>query len=155
MRSSVEMLVETLDAGSLPLFRALSVAAEHERGGAARLRDLGRHAATEGVRCQRGGARRQHRRQAHASTCGCDVGDGQGRRFNAGVVRHHRGIVERLSVPPRVVIFGAGHLACSPLHVCKIIGFRVTIYDDRSDYANRQRFADADEVIVGRLRKRP
>src|ERR1019366_4066594 len=45
-------------------------------------------------------------------------------------------------------IFGAGHVAASLSKVARIVGFDVTIVDDRETYANRERFPEAQQVIA-------
>ncbi len=54
-----------------------------------------------------------------------------------------------LTAVRKVIIVGAGHLALPMVKFAKILGFHVTVIDDRVMYANRQRFPDADEVMVG------
>jgi xanthine dehydrogenase accessory factor len=54
-----------------------------------------------------------------------------------------------LTAVRKVIILGAGHLAIPLVKFVKILGFHVTVIDDRVMYANQQRFPDADEVIVG------
>ena len=49
----------------------------------------------------------------------------------------------------KVIIVGAGHLAVPLAQFAKILGFHITVLDDRVIYANRDRFPDVDEVIVG------
>jgi xanthine dehydrogenase accessory factor len=49
----------------------------------------------------------------------------------------------------KVIIVGAGHLAIPLVKFAKILGFHITVLDDRIMYANRQRFPEADEVQVG------
>jgi len=39
--------------------------------------------------------------------------------------------------------FGAGHVARPTAHLAALVDFRVHIYDDRREYANRERFPDA------------
>jgi xanthine dehydrogenase accessory factor len=49
---------------------------------------------------------------------------------------------------PRVYLFGGGHV-CLPLaQVVKMLGFALTVVDDRPEFANRRRFPQADEVEV-------
>jgi xanthine dehydrogenase accessory factor len=51
-------------------------------------------------------------------------------------------------LPPAVLyIFGAGHVAYHLCKVASIAGFEVTVIDDRSSYASRERFPEASEVI--------
>ena len=49
----------------------------------------------------------------------------------------------------KVIIVGAGHLAIPLVKFAKILGFHITVLDDRVMYASRSRFPDADEVLVG------
>jgi xanthine dehydrogenase accessory factor len=49
--------------------------------------------------------------------------------------------------PPRVVIFGAGHVALPLARLAKSTGFRVAVIDDRREWANRERFPEADDVV--------
>ena len=44
---------------------------------------------------------------------------------------------------------GAGHIAVPLVRMAKVLDFHVTVIDDRLLYANRERFADADDVLVG------
>jgi xanthine dehydrogenase accessory factor len=54
--------------------------------------------------------------------------------------------------PPTLVIVGAGHIA-QPLAVLgKLINFEVVVIDDRPQYANAERFPQADRVIVAPFR---
>ncbi len=50
--------------------------------------------------------------------------------------------------PPTLIIVGAGHIA-QPLAVLgKLINFEVVVIDDRPQYANAERFPQADRVIA-------
>jgi xanthine dehydrogenase accessory factor len=55
--------------------------------------------------------------------------------------------VERIEAEPRVVIFGGGHVAKTLVHLCAIVGFKVTVVDDREEFARPERFPDAEEVL--------
>jgi xanthine dehydrogenase accessory factor len=48
-----------------------------------------------------------------------------------------------------LLILGAGHIASPLCQMAKIVGFRVVVVDDREDYANAQRFPQADQVLAG------
>lgn len=50
--------------------------------------------------------------------------------------------------PPSLVLVGAGHVAQPMSKLAKMLGFQVTVMDDRSDYATRDRFPEADRVVV-------
>ncbi len=43
---------------------------------------------------------------------------------------------------------GAGHVAIPTAHIAALAGFRVVVLDDRSEFANAERFPDAAQVIV-------
>ena len=49
-------------------------------------------------------------------------------------------------------LFGAGHVAQSVSKIAKIAGFDITVIDDRGEFANRERFPDADTIVVGKFR---
>jgi xanthine dehydrogenase accessory factor len=49
----------------------------------------------------------------------------------------------------KVIIVGAGHLAIPLAQFARILGFHITVLDDRVIYANRERFPDVEEVLVG------
>ena len=56
---------------------------------------------------------------------------------------------EVLPAPPRLIVVGAGHIAVPLVKIAKVLDFHVTVIDDRLLYANRERFPDADDVLVG------
>jgi xanthine dehydrogenase accessory factor len=56
--------------------------------------------------------------------------------------------VERVGPPAELVVVGAGHIAQPLSRIGALLGFRVTVVDDRPDFARRDRFPDADKVGV-------
>jgi xanthine dehydrogenase accessory factor len=58
---------------------------------------------------------------------------------------------EVLSPIRKAIIVGAGHLAIPLVQFAKVLGFHITVLDDRVIYANRERFPQADEVLVGNM----
>jgi xanthine dehydrogenase accessory factor len=56
--------------------------------------------------------------------------------------------VEPILPEPCLLIFGAGHISLFLAKMGKMVGFRVVVVDDRPEFANRERFPEADEVIV-------
>jgi len=46
-------------------------------------------------------------------------------------------------------LFGAGHICTFLAPLAKLVGFRVAVIDDREEFANPERFPNADEIIVG------
>jgi xanthine dehydrogenase accessory factor len=61
--------------------------------------------------------------------------------------------IEIMATPPHLIVAGAGHIAVPLARIGKLLGFRVTVLDDRASYANRERFPEADELIVGAYRQ--
>jgi xanthine dehydrogenase accessory factor len=59
-----------------------------------------------------------------------------------------RFLVEPAFVRGTVFLFGAGHVSQQVAILAKMVDFRVTVLDDRNRFANRERFANADEIIV-------
>jgi xanthine dehydrogenase accessory factor len=54
-----------------------------------------------------------------------------------------------LPIGERAIIFGGGHITLALAPLLKSVGFRVTVMDNRQEYANPGRFPDAEEVICG------
>ena len=46
-----------------------------------------------------------------------------------------------------LIIVGAGHIAQPLAHMGALLGFRVSVLDDRPDFATRERFPDAEHVF--------
>lgn len=59
-----------------------------------------------------------------------------------------RAAEENLADAPMVILCGAGHVSYYIARYAKGVHFRVMVCDDRSEYANPQRFPDADEIVV-------
>jgi len=71
------------------------------------------------------------------------------RADNRPVMRVEDEIFHEPMLPnPTLIICGAGHLGEAVSKLAAWCGFTVIILDDRQDYANRQRFPDAHEIIV-------
>jgi xanthine dehydrogenase accessory factor len=56
--------------------------------------------------------------------------------------------IEPIEGTPTLCLFGAGHVAQPLARMAKAAGFRVEVADDRVKFANRERFPEADLVIV-------
>jgi xanthine dehydrogenase accessory factor len=56
--------------------------------------------------------------------------------------------IEPILPPVTLYIFGAGHVALSLYRTAKNAGFDVSVIDERENYANRERFREAKEVIA-------
>jgi xanthine dehydrogenase accessory factor len=53
------------------------------------------------------------------------------------------------TAPPEVVIVGGGHVGRAVATVAHTLGYRITVIDDRRDFANSERFPEAQTVIAG------
>ncbi|HDP36433.1 MAG TPA: xanthine dehydrogenase [Candidatus Atribacteria bacterium] len=61
--------------------------------------------------------------------------------------------IDVLQPKEEVLIFGAGHIAVYVSKLMKMIGFKVTVIDDREEFANKERFPEADEIIAEDIKK--
>jgi xanthine dehydrogenase accessory factor len=57
--------------------------------------------------------------------------------------------IEPFAPQINLVICGAGHIALPLSLIGKMLNFKVTIIDNRKEFANKKRFPHADKVIVG------
>jgi xanthine dehydrogenase accessory factor len=55
-------------------------------------------------------------------------------------------ILEYIEAPTRVIIFGGGHVGKVTSRCAVLTGLSVTIVDDRQQYANKDRFPEADRI---------
>ncbi len=59
--------------------------------------------------------------------------------------------VEPVVPAPRLFIFGAGHVGSAVYKVATLAGFEIVVTDDRDQYANQERFPDAQEIHAGEM----
>lgn len=57
-------------------------------------------------------------------------------------------LCERITTPPHLYLCGAGHVSVYTAKVAKMVGFLVTVIDERAEFANRDRFPTADEILA-------
>lgn len=57
-------------------------------------------------------------------------------------------ILEPITGAPSLIIFGGGHVSKYISRAAAMVGFRVTIIDDRPTFASRQRFPEAARVLA-------
>lgn len=57
--------------------------------------------------------------------------------------------LEVFARPPTLVIFGGVHIAAALVPLAKQLGYRTVVADGRAAFLTRERFPDADELIVG------
>lgn len=56
--------------------------------------------------------------------------------------------LEPVTDNPRLILFGAGHIANQVSKIASLMDFEITIVDDREKFLNRERFPEADHLIV-------
>jgi xanthine dehydrogenase accessory factor len=56
--------------------------------------------------------------------------------------------IESIRSLPMLFIFGGGHISLALTRIGKMVDFRVVVIDDRPEFANAERFPDADETIA-------
>lgn len=56
--------------------------------------------------------------------------------------------IDVIAPQEEMVIFGAGHIAVILSKFAKMVGFKVTIIDERKEFASQERFPEADRIIV-------
>ena len=57
--------------------------------------------------------------------------------------------IEPLGLSPRLIIFGAGHVGRALATVARFAGFRVSVSDERAEYATKEQVPDAQEIFPG------
>ena len=65
---------------------------------------------------------------------------------SSGGLQH---FIEVFPLPPRLVVFGAVQEAMPLVRFARELGYRVTVVDARPAFATRERFPEADELLVG------
>ena len=71
---------------------------------------------------------------------------GQSRTIELGGRSH---FVEVFPVRPRLIIVGAVEVARTLVRLARELGFETVVIDGRASFATRERFPDADELVVG------
>jgi xanthine dehydrogenase accessory factor len=51
--------------------------------------------------------------------------------------------------PPTLIVFGAGHVAMPLISLAHDLGLKTVVVDGRPRFATRERFPDADELLIG------
>ena len=57
-------------------------------------------------------------------------------------------VIEPSFVPGTVYLFGAGHVSQQVAPLARLVDFRIVVLDDRSEFANSERFPTADDIRV-------
>ena len=56
--------------------------------------------------------------------------------------------IEPIRSSPTLFIFGGGHISLALAKIGKLLGFKVAVIDDRAEFANSQRFPEADLILA-------
>jgi xanthine dehydrogenase accessory factor len=57
-------------------------------------------------------------------------------------------LIERVTTQPHLILCGAGHVSVATAKIAKLVGFRVTVIDERADFCSRARFPEADALLT-------
>jgi xanthine dehydrogenase accessory factor len=57
-------------------------------------------------------------------------------------------VIDPVKKAKTLYCFGGGHVALPTAHIAAMVGFRVVVIDDREEFASRDRFPEASEIIV-------
>lgn len=139
----------TVLAGPAPVGAKLLVYPDGRAEGSLGSAALAAAVTRDAVRAQR---RQESVRRIYASDAS-DVMDGSaGGNGNADATQApHASVevfIEVFAPSPHLLAFGGDHIAIPLTRYAKELGFRVTIVDARSRFANRERFPEADAIIV-------
>jgi len=56
--------------------------------------------------------------------------------------------IEPILSSPTLYIFGGGHISLPLAKIGKILGFKITVIDDRAEFANPRRFPEAELILA-------
>ncbi len=59
--------------------------------------------------------------------------------------------IEPIGGAPSLFVFGAGHIAVPLAKMAAIVGYKISVIDERPDFATAARFPDAAEVVVSEI----
>jgi xanthine dehydrogenase accessory factor len=61
--------------------------------------------------------------------------------------------IEPILTPSTLYLFGGGHISLPLAKMGKLLGFKIAVIDDRAEFANPDRFPEADAVLAGDFTK--
>ncbi len=146
---SIELLIETFDKKSLPLFKALSAVIENGVWGV--LISIVRPNKTPEKIVLRSVEELDTAANIHFSpevTASIKELVAKERPAKKTLEDGVEIFIETITEQPMVFIFGAGHLSYHISRFAKSVNFRFTVCDDRAEFANKNRFPDASNIIV-------
>jgi len=56
--------------------------------------------------------------------------------------------IEPILTTPTLFIFGGGHISLPLAKTAKLLGFKIAVIDDRAEFANTERFPEAEMVLA-------
>ncbi len=59
-------------------------------------------------------------------------------------------LLEALNPAPSLIVFGAGHIGKVLSQIAKLLGFRITVVDNRPDFANAKNLPWANEIVTSK-----
>lgn len=168
---SLDVFIEPITRHHVPLFQELKALRDEGEDciiatilgtdGSIRAKDLVRHDDTRGVNGLMDKWIPKHQSSNPRLTGGEAPIQLSTENVHASVSRvFHRGETYRLRLPdaqlilepvtgrPHLIIFGGGHVSKYISQAASMAGFRVTVVDDRPQYANPQRFPAADQTLA-------
>ena len=73
------------------------------------------------------------------------------RKVNTSVmitIENRRFVIDPSVVPKTVYLFGAGHISKQVALLADMVNFQVSVLDDREEFANKDRFVEAQDIKV-------
>ncbi len=62
-----------------------------------------------------------------------------------------KGYIKVFKNRKKLIVVGGGHLGIELYKLGKFLGFYTVVIDDREEFANKERFEDADELLTGNI----
>ncbi len=151
---NVDVLIEPLspeDAGAVSVLQALAkMTAQGRRGVLVTVLSEGRRSVLWSIVTETGRVIGDAPERFEAA--GVDPQRWAGtRRFALEATAHGAGpvvYVEPIEPEAMLVLFGAGHISTFVAPPARAVGFRVCVIDDREEFANPERFPDAERLLV-------
>lgn len=61
--------------------------------------------------------------------------------------------IRKFAPKERLIVLGGGHVSQPICHIAGVLGFSVTVVDDRPSFANSRNFPDVDQIVCDGFRK--